>query len=143
MPPSMKVRLTRKMSFCSGHRYHNPQLSSDENQRIYGSLISEQGLGHNFILETSVEGEPDPKTGMVINLSDLDRILREVTDPLDHHHLNLDMEYFKKHIPTAENIADYLFHQVEERLRPFRIQLKSVKLYEGENLWIEVCQNSH
>jgi 6-pyruvoyltetrahydropterin/6-carboxytetrahydropterin synthase len=130
------VTLCRKVSFSCAHRYYQPGLSESENRRIYGSLYSEHGHGHNYILEAHVEGPIDWDTGMVINLKELDSVLKEITSPMDHHHLNFDLPYFQKTVPTTENIAVYCFEEIDKRLAP-PVRLRKVRLQEGTDLWVE------
>jgi 6-pyruvoyltetrahydropterin/6-carboxytetrahydropterin synthase len=86
----------------------------------------------------TVGGEIDSQTGMVINLVEVDRILKEVTGPMDHHHLNLDLEAFREVVPTTENVAKYCFLEIKKKL-PTDITLARVRLYENENLWADFC----
>jgi 6-pyruvoyltetrahydropterin/6-carboxytetrahydropterin synthase len=73
---------------------------------------------------------------MVINLVDLDRVLHEVIDPIDHHFLNTEIPYFADKIPTTENVALYLAEQLRGKLTGCR--LARVRLYEDPTLWAEV-----
>jgi 6-pyruvoyltetrahydropterin/6-carboxytetrahydropterin synthase len=133
---SEHIQLVRRIHFSCGHRYFNPQLSESENKKIYGRDYSQHGLGHNFILEAYIEGPVDKETGMVVNLKDFDLWLKEVTDPLDHHFLNHDVEFFKSQVPTAENVALYCFQELAKRITK-NIKLARVRIYEGEDLWVD------
>lgn len=133
---AFSVRLVRRVHFSCGHRYYQPQLSPDENRKLYGSLYSEHGWGHNFILEAHLEGPINPVTGMLANLRDIDVWLKQVTDPLDHHFLNEDVAVFRDLVPTAENIARYCYDQLNSLVKP-PAQLFKVRLYEGEDLWVD------
>lgn len=128
--------LTRRASFSAGHRYHNPQWSDEKNREVFGKCNLPNGHGHNYVLEVSVTGEIHPETGMVINLVDLDKVLHEVIEPLDHRFLNLDIEAFSTQIPTTENVALYLSNQLAGRLS--ECKLSRVRLYEDPTLWAEV-----
>jgi 6-pyruvoyltetrahydropterin/6-carboxytetrahydropterin synthase len=132
-----KVTICRKVSFSSGHRYFIPDYGEEANREIYGSRFSTAGHGHNFVLEAYLEGEVDPLTGMVVNLKDVDRLVKEVVEPLDHHYLNGDIPFFQEVVPTAENIALYCFRQIRGRLKSESIRLKGVRLYEGSELWVD------
>ena len=80
------VYLTRKVEFSASHRYWMEALSPQENLDLFGKCSYPHGHGHNYLLEVTVKGEVDPRTGMVINLSDLDRLLKaKVVDILEHH----------------------------------------------------------
>ena len=81
--------LTRKAEFSASHVCANPSLSDAENRALYGHNANPNGHGHNYVLEVTVEGEPDPVTGMVFDLRELKQILNEeVVEPMDHRFLN-------------------------------------------------------
>ena len=129
-----KVTLTRVESFSCAHRLNSPDLSIEENAKIYGKCNRINGHGHNYKVEISVTGQVDPRTGMVMSLDDLKKILNEkIMDKLDHRNIDLDVDEFReKHIPsTAENIACFIHKEVSLAL-PSNVTLDSVKLYETE-----------
>lgn len=131
------VTLCRKISFSSAHRYFRREWSEAQNREAFGSLYSEFGHGHNYVLEAWIQGQVDPATGLVLNLRDLDKALKTVTAPLDHHHLNHDVPYFKDVVPTTENVARYCFEQLADALRNQKVILTRVRLYEGPDLWVD------
>src|SRR5213592_3727762 len=96
------VLLTRKIEFSASHLYHNPNLSAQENRRIFGKCNNPHGHGHNYTLQVTIEGEPDPVTGMVLDLKELKGILeREVMQRMDHRHLNYEVpELGDKFLPA-------------------------------------------
>lgn len=128
--------LTRRASFAAGHRYHVEAWSAEKNRAVFGKCNFPHGHGHNYVLEVTVGGEIDPETGMVINLVDLDRVLHEVIEPLDHRFLNHEVAFFQTAVPTTENVALYLTERVQERLTGCK--LVKVRLYEDSSLWAEV-----
>ncbi|MCB0343431.1 MAG: 6-carboxytetrahydropterin synthase [Pseudobdellovibrionaceae bacterium] len=132
-----KARLSRRVYFSSAHQYYQPQWSEQKNQEIYGDLYSPHGMGHNFALEAYVEGAIDPVTGMIINMADFDQILKEAVKPLDHRFLNKDVPYFFNTVPTLENIAVYCFERISESLKPTSLQLLKVRVYEGDDVWVD------
>src|SRR5438045_8722383 len=100
------VYLTRKAEFSASHFYHDPKLSPEENQRIFGKCNNPHGHGHNYTLEVTVAGEINPTTGMVLDLKDLKKLLeREVLELVDHRFLNKEGPVFATKIPTTENSA--------------------------------------
>src|SRR5262250_3188290 len=100
------VYLSRRYRFAASHRLHNGLLSEQENQRIYGKCNNPYGLGHNYVLEVTLSGEVDPRTGMACDLAALDEaVQREVIDRFDHVDLNLDVEIFRNGVPTTENLC--------------------------------------
>ncbi len=132
---SPKAYVTRRMSFSAGHRLHNDALTAEENVRLYGKCNNPNGHGHNFVVEVTVAGAVDPRTGMVFNLRDLKTVMTEVVENgLDHKNLNLDVPAFQSVIPTAENIAVVLWGLLSQRL-PGGV-LHEVKLIETENNFV-------
>lgn len=130
------VRLTRQVEFSASHFYRNPAWSEDENWRVFGKCANPYGHGHNYGLEVTVEGEPDPETGMVLDLKELKEILqREVLDRMDHRFLNHEVPELAGKIPTAENIAATIWTLLEPRIRQGRLQ--RVRLYETPDLFVD------
>jgi 6-pyruvoyltetrahydropterin/6-carboxytetrahydropterin synthase len=110
------IRLSRTIHFNAGRSLWRPGWTPEKNRAVYGEESS-HGYGHNYELEVSVVGEPDGQTGMVVNLTDLDRVLREEVDrPLDHKNLNRDVAEFADTPPTAENLALWIWTRVAARI---------------------------
>ena len=98
--------ITKKLHFSASHRLHNLKLSQKENKEIYGLCNNPHGHGHNYILEVTVAGNVNPKTGMVIDLKELKDIVQEnIIKKVDHCHLNFDVPFLKNKIPTTEVLA--------------------------------------
>ena len=97
--------ITRRVEFSASHICRQPDLSAEENTRIYGEAANPHGHGHNYVVEVSLEGTPDPVTGMVLDLKELKEILnREVVTPYDHRFLNYEVPPFDRLVPTTENM---------------------------------------
>jgi len=125
------VYLMRRESFCASHRLHTDLLSDDENRRLFGKCNSPNGHGHNYVLEVSLRGEPDLKTGLLMNLTELKHILQEVIlSRVDHRHLNLDVAEFSKTNPTTENLAIVFWRMLEEKIS--KKLLYEVRVFETE-----------
>ena len=89
------LRLTRRYRFSSSHRLHSPVLSEDDNRRVYGKCNNPYGHGHDYLLEVTVAGEPDPVTGRMFPLALLDALVgRAVLDPMDRRDLNSEIDEF-------------------------------------------------
>src|SRR6266568_1142841 len=126
------VLLTRKIEFSASHVYHNPNLSAEENRRIYGKCNNPYGHGHNYVVEVSLSGDVDPATGMIANLADLDAFVQhEVLEEFDHVSLNEDVPAFREKVPTTENLCMEIF----QRLKNFpTAKLERVRVEEtGKN----------
>jgi 6-pyruvoyltetrahydropterin/6-carboxytetrahydropterin synthase len=131
---SSMVRLTRKYHFSTAHRLHSNQLSSQENTEVFGKCNNPYGHGHNYYLEVTVSGQPDPITGMIANLADIDRIVdKEIINKFDHKHLNLDTEEFKELNPTSENVVIVTWELLSQKLS----NLYKIGLFETEKNYFE------
>lgn len=130
------VYVTRRATFSASHRLYNPLLSDDENERIFDKCSNPRGHGHNYILEVTVRGVPDPMSGYVIDLKHLRDIIEEhIIAKVDHKHLNEDVDFLRGIIPTAENLA-WAFWQILESKIPSGT-LHAIKVYESENNFVE------
>jgi 6-pyruvoyltetrahydropterin/6-carboxytetrahydropterin synthase len=130
------VLITRKIEFSASHRYHNPDLSPEENRRVFGKCNNPHGHGHNYMLEVTVAGEPDPVTGMVLDLAELKKILgREVMERMDHRHLNYEVPELAGQIPTCENVARVIWGLLEPKIT--KGTLHRVRLYESPDLFAD------
>lgn len=136
------VYLTRRYRFSASHRLHNDALSPEENARIYGKCDSAHGHGHNYVLEITVAGSVVPQTGMVADLAVLDQTVeREVLERFDHMHLNLDVDKFKRCVPTTENLCVEIFNLLRDGLKSEsdgpRARLDRVRLEETSSNFFE------
>jgi 6-pyruvoyltetrahydropterin/6-carboxytetrahydropterin synthase len=134
------VYLTRKIEFSASHVYHNPAMSAEENKRVFGKCNNPYGHGHNYTLEVTVAGVPDPVTGMVLDLKELKDILeREIMQRMDHRHLNHEVPELNGQIPTCENISRVIWNLLEPKIHQGR--LYKVRLYETPDLFADVFRN--
>jgi len=126
------VYVTRRVRFEAAHRLHNPEKSAEWNQRVFGKCNSPHFHGHNYILEVTVAGEPDPETGYVIDLGVLKRIIKKrILDKCDHCNLNLDVDFLQGILPSTENLVIAFWNELEPYIPQGR--LHCVRLYETEN----------
>ena len=130
------VLLTKRIEFAAAHRYLKPEWDEAKNRSVFGLCYNPPAHGHNYMVEVTVAGEVDPKTGMVVNLFDLKRVLLHVLEEFDHKNLNLDMPYFEDKIPTSENLARVLWAKLEKQ-ESIGI-LHAIRLYEDEDLYADV-----
>lgn len=129
------VRLTRSIDFSSSLRYWRSDLSDQQNRELFGPQASQHG--HNYCLEVTLQGEPDPVTGMVLDLKDLKEVLeREIVARFDHRDLNADTPYFEKDPPTPENFAEVIHRLLAAALPPGL--LWGVRLRQDRDLWVDV-----
>jgi 6-pyruvoyltetrahydropterin/6-carboxytetrahydropterin synthase len=109
--------LSRTIHFNAAHRLFRNDRSEEWNRSTYGDASNREGYGHNYALEVSVAGTPHAESAMIVNLTDLDRLLKEEVDrPLDHRHLNFEVPEFAETVPTAENLARWIWDHVAARI---------------------------
>ncbi len=135
--------VTRRAHFNAAHRLHNPDKSDNWNRETFGKCNLPNWHGHNYIIEVTVTGEPDPETGYIIDLSKLKAIIKEkILDPCDHKNLNLDVDFLQGIIPTTENLVRAFFEQLRPDVEAACSndgKLYKVKLYETERNIAEYC----
>ena len=131
--------ITRKAEFSASHVCANPAWSAEENRQVYGADANPNGHGHNYVVEVTVEGEPDPVTGMVFDLRELKQIInQEVVEPMDHRFLNREVPPFDRVVPTTENIALEIRTRLERRIPGKAVRLRKVRLYETADLYVDI-----
>ena len=124
------VFITRQVHFNSAHRLQNLAKSQAWNLQQYGPCTNPHWHGHNYVLEVTVRGEPDPETGYVIDLAELKRILhRAVVDKCDHRNLNSDVDFLRGVIPSTENLVIAFCNGIAPHLPPVA-KLLCVRLFE-------------
>ena len=124
---------TRRFTFSAGHRYHVAEWSADRNEKVFGRLTVPHG--HNYTLDVTVRGAIDPRTGMVMDLSELKRVVNDaVIERFDHADLNAD-PLFRERVPTTENIAIAVWELLAPKLGPDR--LARVRVWEDPTLFVD------
>lgn len=131
------VSITRQVHFNSAHRLYNPAKTPAWNRRQYGLCTNPHWHGHNYVLEVTVRGEPDPVTGYIMDLGELKRILhRAVVDKCDHRNLNDEVDFLRGIIPSTENLVIAFWREIEPHIRP-PARLHTVRLYETPRNYAE------
>jgi 6-pyruvoyltetrahydropterin/6-carboxytetrahydropterin synthase len=135
--------VTRRAEFSASHVCRVPGLSEAENRELFGDGANRNGHGHNYIVQVTVAGDPDPVSGMVIDLKDLKDLLeREVVEPMDHRFLNYEVPPFDRVVPTAENVAREIWRRLEPHLATATTRLARVRLFETEDLYVDVTASA-
>ncbi len=130
------IYVTRRAHFSASHRLFNPTYTAEQNEAVFDKCNNINGHGHNYTIEVTVRGLPDPATGYVIDLKQLARIIdREILDKVDHKHLNYDVEMLRGVIPTAENIAVTFWQAIAPSITGGI--LHAVKVCESDNNFVE------
>src|SRR5512145_1545727 len=111
------VYITRKSHFSAAHRLYNPAWSDRKNNEVFGKCNNPNGHGHNYEVEVTVGGAPPSDTGMVMDLKKLaDLVDQELIEKVDHKNLNVDVDFLRGMIPTAENIAIAFWRILEPKI---------------------------
>jgi len=137
------IYVTRKEHFNASHRLHNPDKPDEWNRKTFGKCNNPNWHGHNYVIEVTVAGEPDPETGYVIDLAKLKSIIKEkILDKCDHKNLNLEVSFLEGIIPSTENLCKAFFMELENDVNQAsssKSKLYSVKLFETERNIAEYC----
>ena len=125
------VYLTKVFEFSA-------DLSEEENVELFGACNNPAGHGHNYGLEVTVAGEPDPATGFFMNATELKGIVQErILDVVDHKFLNHDVPYFNDVIPSSEEIVRWMWSRLEGVFEPFGALLYRIRLVESSTIYVE------
>lgn len=137
------IYVTRKAHFNASHRLHNPEKPDEWNRKVFGKCNNPNWHGHNYVIEVTVAGKPDPETGFVIDLGELKSIIKnKILDRCDHKNLNLEVPFLKNIIPSTENLVRAFYLELDEEIRDAASdgsKLYSVKLFETERNIAEYC----
>jgi 6-pyruvoyltetrahydropterin/6-carboxytetrahydropterin synthase len=129
--------ISKKVEFSASHICRSRDLTDAENYRVYGAAANPLGHGHNYIVEVAIEGEPDPVTGMILDLKRLKEILdQKVLEVYDHRLLNNEVSPFDSVVPTLENIAIDIWDRVVPSITG-RARLYAVRVHETNELSVE------
>lgn len=135
------IFITKKHEFCASHRLYNPDFSNEKNESTFGLCNNPNGHGHNYALEVTLSGEVCDDTGMVFDLKELKKLTtQEILNKVDHKNLNVDVDFLKGIIPTAENLAIKFWEILEPRIT--KGCLYEIKLYESERNYVSYRGNT-
>jgi 6-pyruvoyltetrahydropterin/6-carboxytetrahydropterin synthase len=136
------IYLTRRERFSAAHRLFNPNLTDEENENIYGPCANPNWHGHNYTLWITIRGEVNPKTGYVVDLKQMSRIIRDkVITKLDHKNINVEVDFMNGQFISTENLAMGIWKELEPSMTGLGVILHSVKLQETENNSVEYFGN--
>ena len=130
--PTPIAEITVRTEFAAAHRLHAKELTDEENAELYGPCNNPNSHGHNYDLFVTVRGPIDPVTGMVMNLNDLHRIVKDhVFDVVDHKHLDDDLDLLGGRVSTAENLAVVLWDLLAPMVATFGPELALIRIHES------------
>ena len=134
--------LTRRERFNAAHRLFNPDLSEEENLKIYGKCSNKNWHGHNYILFVTVKGEVKNDTGFLVNVKTLSAIIKKyVIDKIDHKNINIDVDFMQGKIASTENLAIAIWEQLVRPISKLGSELHCIKIEETENNYVEYYGN--
>jgi len=113
------AELTRRVRFAAAHRYRRPEWDEAKNTAVFGLCARPSFHGHSYVCDVTVAGDINPVTGFVVDLAQLDTILkREVVERFDHRNINLEVADFADGalVPTGENLARFIFDRVQQAM---------------------------
>jgi 6-pyruvoyltetrahydropterin/6-carboxytetrahydropterin synthase len=132
------VYLTRRERFNAAHRMFRPEWDDSKNFEVFGKCSNPLWHGHNYVLYVTVKGLPKEETGCVVNLGDLSQLIRnEIIEKLDHKNINLEVDFMKDKIVSAENLAIAIWNELYNKIAALGIELHCVRLEETENNTVE------
>jgi 6-pyruvoyltetrahydropterin/6-carboxytetrahydropterin synthase len=129
---SVVLTITRRATFAAAHRLYRAAWDDEHNADVFGRCANPGGHGHNYVLEVTIGGEVDPETGMIADLKWVKEVMdRYVIDHVDHRNLNLDVEFLRDIVPTAENLAcvfwSRLVRPISEHARLVRVRVQETE----------------
>ncbi|KGG18197.1 MULTISPECIES: 6-pyruvoyl trahydropterin synthase family protein [unclassified Prochlorococcus] len=140
---NMEAYITIKSHFAAAHRLAREELSQAENEAIYGKCARTNGHGHNYLVEITVKGNINSRTGMICDLGSLQQLVEDlVVEPFDHTFLNKDIKHFSNCVPTAENIALHISDKLKYPIQEIGASLHKVRLQESPNNAAEIYSDS-
>jgi len=133
--------ITRRAEFSASHVCAQPALTPEQNRELYGAGANSSGHGHNYVVEVTLEGDPDPVTGMVFDLKKLKELIQQtVIEPMDHRFLNYEVPPFDRIVPTTENLAAEIWNRLCPHFGTGKPRLNNVRLYETEDLFVDYSE---
>ncbi|MGV3618200.1 MAG: 6-carboxytetrahydropterin synthase [Fimbriimonas sp.] len=137
------VRMTRRVTFSSGHRYWLPSLTDEQNRKRFGRWASPYNHGHNYGLDVTVEGSVDPRTGMIVNIKRIDDVLKaRILAQFDGRSINDEIAHFYAVPSTMENLLLYIESELQaDGVLPSEVRLRHLRLEEMPLLWAETTLN--
>ena len=132
--------ITRRAEFSASHVCGQSSLTPEQNRDLYGLAANPKGHGHNYVLEVTLEGDPDPVTGMIFDLKTLKEVIQKnVVEPMDHRFLNYEVPELAGKIPTCENVARVIWNLLDPKITQGK--LHRVRLYESADLFADCYRN--
>jgi 6-pyruvoyltetrahydropterin/6-carboxytetrahydropterin synthase len=134
----MEALITRRERFSAAHRLFRKDWDDEKNREVFGLCSNPNWHGHNYELFVTIKGEIDPKTGFVVNIKQLSRLIREyVIDKIDHKNMNTEVDFMQDTLASTENLAVAIWETLEPPVARLGQILYCVKIKETENNFVE------
>lgn len=135
------IYIIRKEHFNAAHKLYNPLWSEEKNMEEFGVCSNENWHGHNYEIEVTIKGKINPDSGMLINLKDLSKIMKEeIIDKVDHKNLNIDVPFLEGIITTTENVTMKFWDVLEDKINSLEnteCSLYKIRVYETPRNFVE------
>ena len=132
------IYITRRERFNAAHRLFRSDFTDEQNMEVFGKCSNPNWHGHNYELFVTVKGNIDEKTGFLVNLKTLSRIIREyVISKLDHKNINLEVDFMQDKLASTENLAVGIWNELQEQVAALGTELHCIKVMESENNYVE------
>lgn len=132
------IHITRREHFNAAHRLFREDFSDEKNFEVFGPCSNPNWHGHNYVMWVTIKGEVNSKTGFLINLKQLSKILKsKVVDKIDHKNMNTEVDFMKGKLASTENLAIAIWNEIEQSVREMGAELHCIKISETENNFVE------
>jgi len=132
------IYITRRERFNAAHRLFRHDFTDEQNMEVFGKCSNPNWHGHNYELFITVKGEIDDKTGFLVNLKILSKIIRDnVINKLDHKNINIEVDFMHGKLASTENLAVGIWHEIIQHINALGVDLHCVKIMESENNFVE------
>ncbi len=136
------IYITRRERFNAAHRLFREDFTDEQNLEVFGKCSNPKWHGHNYELFVTVKGNIDVKTGFLVNLKFLSKLIREhVIEKLDHKNINLEVDFMQDKLASTENLAVGIWNELEKHIKKLNAELHCVKVVESENNYVEYYGN--
>lgn len=132
------IYITRRETFNAAHRIYNKDWSDEKNLEFYGKCANPNWHGHNYTLYVTIKGDITKDIGYVADLKLVSTIIRKkIIEKIDHKNINLEVDFMRGRIASAENIAIAIWEELEKPISKLGAELHRIKLEETENNCVE------
>lgn len=132
------IYITRRERFNAAHRLFRHDFSDEQNMEVFGKCSNPNWHGHNYELFVTVKGNIDEKTGFLINLKTLSKIIQQhVIKKLDHKNINIEVDFMQGKLASTENLAVGIWEEIQQLIHNLGADLHCIKVVESENNYVE------